>query len=232
MRSTTFFSSRMLPGQRYAISASIASARHLGRGDLVRLGVAVEVVVDEQRDVLRPLAQRRNPEPDDVQPEVQILAERARGDLRLQVAIGRGDQPHVDARVGAIGADALDLTGLEESQQHDLHARAHLADFVEEHRAVRRHFEQTGLVAIRAGETAADVTEEFGFEQRVRQTRAVEGDERRGGARASMMNQPRDDFLADACFACDQHLRIRASGAVDVSFDRPNRIAAPTRLTS
>ena len=81
-------------------------------------------------------------QPNDVQAEVEILAERARGDLRLQVAIGRGDQPDVDARVRAVGADALNFAGLEEAQQHDLHARAHLADFVEEHGAVRRHLEQ------------------------------------------------------------------------------------------
>ena len=63
-------------------------------------------------------------------------------DLRLEVAVGRGDEADVDARVRAVGADALDLAGLEEAQQHDLHARAHLADFVEEDGAVGRHLEQ------------------------------------------------------------------------------------------
>ena len=41
-----------------------------------------------------------------------------------------------------------------------------------------------------------------------------------------MMNQPGDDFLANACLAGDEHLRIRASGAVDVSLDGADRIAA------
>ena len=172
-------------------------------------------------------------EPDDVQAEVQVLAERARGDLRLQVAIGRGDQPHVDARVRAVGADALDLAGLEEAEQHDLHARAHLADFVEEHGAVRRHLEQARLVAVGAGEAAAHVAEQLGLEQRVGQARAVERDQRRRGARAPLMNQARDDFLADAGLAGDQHLRV---GRERRSRCRPRcaRIASlrPTRLTS
>jgi hypothetical protein len=36
-----------------------------------------------------------------------------------------------------VGADALDFSRLEEAEQHDLHARAHLAYFVEEDRSVR-----------------------------------------------------------------------------------------------
>ena len=100
-------------------------------------------------------------------------------DLRRQIAVGGGDQPHVDARVRPIGADALNLAGLEEAEQHHLHPHAHLADFVEEHRAVRRHFEQARLVAIRAGEAAADVAEQLRFEQRVGQPGAIDGDERR-----------------------------------------------------
>ena len=108
---------------------------------------------------------------------------------------------------------------LEEAQQHDLHARAHLADFVEEDGAVRRHLEQARLVAIRAGEAAADVAEQLGFEERVGQARAVERDERCRRARAALVNQPRDDFLADAGLAGDQDLGVRARGAVDVGLD-------------
>ena len=92
----------------------------------------------------------------------------------LQIAIGRGDQADVDARVRAVGADALNFAGLEEAEEHHLHARAHLADFVEEDGAVRRHFEQARLVAVGAREAAAHVAEQLGFEQRVRQSGAVD----------------------------------------------------------
>ena len=133
----------------------------------------------------------------------------------------------------AVGADALNFAGLEEAQQHDLHARAHLADFVEEDGAVRRHLEQAGLVAVRAGEAAAHVAEELGLEQRVGQAGAVERDQRAGGARAALMNQPGDDFLADAGFTGDQDLGIRPRRALDVC-SRLARIASlrPMRRTS
>ena len=125
----------------------------------------------------------------------------------------------------AVRADALNLAGFEEAQQHDLHARAHLADFVEEDRAVRRRFEQAGFVAVRAREAAAHVPEELGFEERVRQSRAVERDERRGGARAPLMNQTRDDFLADSRLARDEDFGIRAGRALQISLERADHIA-------
>ena len=80
----------------------------------------------------------------------------------------------------AVGADSLNLAGFEESQQHDLHPHAHLADFIEEERAVRRQLDEAGLVAVRAGKAAAYVPEELRLEQRIRQTRAIERHETRG----------------------------------------------------
>ena len=69
---------------------------------------AVEEVLDEQRDVLAPIAQRRQRDRDDVEPVEQVLAELAVRDRLLQVAVGRGDDPDVDLdRLGA--ADAAEL---------------------------------------------------------------------------------------------------------------------------
>ena len=59
-----------------------------------------------------------------------------------RVAIRRGDDAHVDARLNRVGADALNLAGLEKPQQQSLHARARLADFVHEHRAAMRQLER------------------------------------------------------------------------------------------
>ena len=46
----------------------------------------------------RPLAQRRQREPHDVEPEEQVLAELALAHHLLEVAVGRGDEPHVERR--------------------------------------------------------------------------------------------------------------------------------------
>jgi hypothetical protein len=52
-------------------------------------------VLDEQRNVLAPLAERRQRDLEDVQPVEEILAERALGNHPLQRRVGGGNDPHV-----------------------------------------------------------------------------------------------------------------------------------------
>ena len=127
--------------------------------------------VHQLGNVLAALAQRRHRDLDDVEPVVEVFAERALGDHVAQVAMRRADHADVDVTRAAVGADALNFAGLEEPQQQALHAQRHLADFVEEHRAHVGRLELARLVAIGAGEAALHVTEQFRFEQRFRQTR-------------------------------------------------------------
>ncbi len=53
-------------------------------------------MLDEQRDVLRALAQRRQSDREHAEPVVEILAQRFVGDRLLRIAIRRGDDPRVD----------------------------------------------------------------------------------------------------------------------------------------
>ena len=69
------------------------------------------------------VAQRRQPDRDDVDAEVEVLAEAARLHLGLEVPVGGADQAHVDPdRLGA--AHRADLAVLQGAQQLGLHARA------------------------------------------------------------------------------------------------------------
>ena len=88
------------------------------------------------RDLLAALAQRRHVDADDAQPVVQILAELAFGDALLEVGVGGGEHPHVDALRPRL-ADRHDLVLLEEAQQLRLDVERQVADFVEEQRAAR-----------------------------------------------------------------------------------------------
>ncbi len=58
-----------------------------------------------------------------------------------------------------------------------LHLQAHLADFVQEDRALMREFQPPDPIPIGAGEAAFGVTEELGLEQRLNHRAAVHGDE-------------------------------------------------------
>ena len=93
------------------------------------------------RNVFAPLAQRRDDEMNDVDAIEQILAKLPLADELAQVAIRRGDDADIRRHRHALGADLLDFARLEEPQQQALHPQRHLADFVEEDGAVRRHLE-------------------------------------------------------------------------------------------
>ena len=56
----------------------------------------VEEVLRQQRNILGPLAERRELDREDAEPVVQVFAERLLADGLLEVAVGGGDDPDVD----------------------------------------------------------------------------------------------------------------------------------------
>ena len=134
------------------------------------------------RQVLDTLAQRRHADGHDVESVVEVLAELARPHLGLQVAVGGGDDAHVDLE-GAAAADPLEFALLEHAQQLGLKGGADLADLVEEQGAAVGLLEAALAGADRAGEGALFVPEELGLEQVVGERGAVELDEGGAGAR-------------------------------------------------
>ena len=99
----TFCSSRTLPFQGRDRRNAIAAVGQL-RGAVRRLAVVPPVVaqemVGEQRNVLGPLAQRRQVNRDHAQPVEEVAAQDAAAHGLLRIAVGRGDEAHVDHRVG------------------------------------------------------------------------------------------------------------------------------------
>jgi hypothetical protein len=69
----------------------------------------LEEALDEQRDVLDALAERRHDEPDHAEAEVEIGAKRARVHLRGEVPVCRRRDPDVDAAdLGPVGRCVVD----------------------------------------------------------------------------------------------------------------------------
>ena len=172
-RSIAFSSWRTLPGHGYAISARIAPCDiciACARRELL------EEVLHQHRNVVAAIAQRRQLNRDHVQAVVEILAKRALGHHPRQLGIGRGDDAHVHLD-RLVVADALELALLQRAQQLHLQRRAHRPDFVEEQRALVRLLESSLPRADGAGERAAHVAEQLGFEQRLGNRAAVERDE-------------------------------------------------------
>ena len=84
--------------------------------------------------------------------------------LLLEVAVGRGDDAHVDGDL-LLPADRLDAALLERAQQLRLQIDRQLADLVEEQRAAVGALERALAIRVGAGERAFDVTEQLRLDQ-------------------------------------------------------------------
>ena len=145
---------------------------------------------------------------DHVQAVVQILTEAAFSNKCQKLDIRRRDDPNIDLQL-LRAAQSHEFTFLNYAKQFCLRLRADGGDFVEENRALIGNFEQTLLGRNRAGERALHVAEQLRFQQIDRNGARIYRNKRFVGARGSGMNRFRDQFLARAALAADQHRRTR-----------------------
>ena len=146
MRSTTFFSSRTLPGHLRATSAWMTVVVDRLRLRAVLLRERCMKASARSGDVLDALAQARAAEREDVEAEEEILAERAALDGLAEILVRRGEHAHVDVD-DVLAADARDLAGLQRAQHLRLRDEVHVADLVEEERAAVRLLEEAAPLA-------------------------------------------------------------------------------------
>src|SRR5262249_61106361 len=96
---------------------------------------------------------------------------------------------------------------LQKAHQVYLRRERDLAHLVEEHGAPGRLLEAALAARDRARERALLVPEQLALEQRLRERGAVEPDEGRLGPRARAVDHLRDQLLAGARLAMDEHAR-------------------------
>ena len=133
---------------------------------------------------------------------------------------------HADVdRLGAVLADAHDHLLLQHAQELDLQVERHLADLVEEDGAAVGRVELARLVGDGAGERALDVTEQLRLEQVLGNGAAVDGDERPLGARRAAVHLARDELLAGAGLAGDEHRDVGGGDLLDLLEDLLHRRA-------
>ena len=138
-----------------------------------------------------------------IEPVVEILAEAALLDHRLEVAIGGGDDAGFGAqRLGA--ADPLVGAFLEYPQQFRLQGEGHLSQLVEEQGAVGGQLEASLLARRGAGEATLLVTEQLAFQNALGQRRAIDRQEDAGASRM-VVDGLGDHLLAGAALAGDEH---------------------------
>jgi hypothetical protein len=112
-------------------------------------------------------------------------------------------------------------------QQAGLQFGRHVADFIEEERAVVGLLEASPALCAGAREGTLFVAEEFGFEQVARNRGGIDGDEGCILARAVAVQCARHEFLAGAGLAVDQHRGMGCRQPADGAEDFLQRSALP-----
>src|SRR3569623_1103245 len=176
--------------------------------EAVLVAALAHEALDEQRDVIRALLEIGRADRHDVQAEVEVLAERPFLDHLLEVAVRRGDDAAIRPQA-LLAADARELAGLQHAQHLRLRRQCHVADLVEEARAAGGNLEQAALLRDGAGERAALVAEQLALDQLGRDRLAVDLGERAAAHRAVAVDRARDELLAGAALAGDQHAAAR-----------------------
>ena len=195
--------------------------------------VAAVAVIDEarhqQRDVLEPIAQRRQMQAQHIEAVVEVLAELALLDRVLGILVGGGEVAHVDLDL-AVPADPAHLAVLEHAQQLGLERDRHLGDLVEEERPAVRHLEAALALPDGAGERALLVAEDLALHQLGRDRGAVDGVKRRRGSPRQRVDGVGGDFLAGAALAGDQHRDVGGGHLADHLEDVAHRLAGAHQL--
>src|SRR5436190_14373409 len=118
-------------------------------------------------NVRGPLAKRRHVQVDHAESVQQVLAKLADGHELSQIAVGRGNDAHVDDALGAFRSHGLYLAVLEESQQESLHAQAHFAQLIQKKGSLVGELQLAGFITVRAGERPLEMAEQLGLEERI-----------------------------------------------------------------
>ena len=161
----------------------------------------------QQRNVLLALAQRRHKKRHYIEPVKQIFAEIALGNLFFEVLVRRGDQAHIHAQRLRAAHRRKHLV-IKSAQHLGLRLEAHVAHFVQKKRPSVGALQCAALFRRTARLRAMPVAEKFCLDVRFGNGRAVQFDKDAIAAQALGMNGARDQFLAGARFAVDQHAAI------------------------
>ena len=151
----------------------------------------------------------------------QVLAEASLAHRLRQVDVRRRDEAHVDLE-RARAAETLEAPLVDDAQQLRLQRRREVQDLVEVERAPGGHLDLADLGRARVREGATLVPEQLRLEQLRRDRRAVDLQERPFAADAAVVQPVRDEVLARAALALEQHGAARVGEAQHERHELPH----------
>src|SRR4029077_10106197 len=115
--------------------------------------------------------------------------------------------------------DAHKLPFLQHPQKFGLQNERQLSNFIKKNRSAFSHFQKTLFLSNGAGESAFFVAEEFTFQQRLGDGRAIEGNVRLILSQAVLVDGGGRQFLAGSTLAVNQNGGIGRSDPLDELID-------------
>src|SRR5690349_3549145 len=152
---------------------------------------------------------------------IKVRPEAARGNSLREIAVRGGDDADVDCYVCS-SADAAHGAFLQHPQQLRLCGKIQRINFVEKERPAGSFFEKTAAVFVSAGERAALMAEEFGFDQCFGDRRAVDIYKRCIMSWTQVVNCTCGQFFSGTGCAGDQDRRISGGDSLDDGKEFPH----------
>ncbi len=109
------------------------------------------------------------------------------------------------------------------AEQLDLNSKGEFPNLIEKQRASIRSLEEPLLVLDSTRECAFDVAEELGFEERLRNRRAVDRHKGLIAAPSLLMDRTCNNLLARSALSADQYIGLAVGNLSDQLGDSPNR---------
>jgi hypothetical protein len=212
-RSTTFFSSRMFPGQSCSASRARAAAGNSGAFFRIWRAVLGEAP-DERGQVLLPRPKRGKADRKDLEAVEEVLPERAVPHERREVPVRRDDDPDVH-RDGHRPSDPEELPLLDDPQELGLGRRGQLRDLVEKQRSPVGQLEAAGPALLRTGVRPPLVPEQLVLDEPFRNRGDVDGHERPRGTRRESVERPGEELFPRSGLAGQDHGDVGRGGPPD-----------------
>ena len=92
--------------------------------------IVFQKMVGQQRDIFRPLSQRRQDNRKHMQPIIEVLAETPRAGRERKIRIGRGDYADID-RHGLHASNPIDESVFQHAKEFGLRLKRQLRNFIQ-----------------------------------------------------------------------------------------------------
>ena len=161
-------------------------------------------IIGQQRDVVSAFPEGRDGERDDVEPVIQVFAERVLSDDLFERHFGGGDDPYIHSD-GPGPADAPELPAFQETQQLDLHIDGYVVDIVEENAPRMGQLEQSFFAFPGACISSFLMAEELAGQQVGGNGRETDLDQGMGAAVAGPVDVLGQDLFSHAGLADEQN---------------------------